>query len=312
MLIPPRILFVSVLGLAVSSTGAAGQTLVHSHVQRVERDSIMVTFFADGSIKNAVGKAEGFSNANGALGLAMATSAHDITALMNVASGDESVREGFGSSLLAPVVGSGRGINAALFDIRVFDAPTRLFGTGGGSSLRSYVSRADLHMYGSLSSARWQIPDSLVPPTAVGSADSAISTAIVGLGALLYHDFLHQRVAGSNDLSLGMEIGVAYRQLFGDIATKQHDPLKSALLHSDQEVFWGLETGIYLQVNRVKAGATYYFLRSEDDIPGLSDGQVVVAISIQGEMFSAKAFRDRSRRGTRGDVSRPALQAGPS
>lgn len=295
----PRNLFITFLALAGSSAGAVGQTLVHSHVQTVEHDSIMVTFFADGSIKNAVGKAEGFSNANGALGLAMATSAHDLTALMNVASGDEAVREGFGSSLLAPVVGSGRGINAALFDMRMFDAPTRLFGRGGSSRLWRYMSRVDLHMYGSLSSARWQIPDSLVPPTAVTSADSAISISTVGLGALVYHDFLHQRVAGSNDLSLGIEMGVAYRQLFGDIATRQHDPLKNALLRSDQEIFWGLETGIYLQVNRVKAGATYYFLRSEDDIPGLSDGQVVVALSIQGEMFSAKALRDRSRRGTR-------------
>jgi hypothetical protein len=222
------------------------------------------------------------------------------------------VRSGFGTALLVPAIGAGGGVTAALIDIRLPDAFTRLWGynEARSSPLLRRLAHADLHLYASLSSSRWAIADSLLaayaddPEIRTASGDSVLSVATAGIGVLGYVDFLHQEVQG-NGISLGAEVGVAYRKLFGDIANREMADFKGATLGTVHERFFGFETGIYLQVNRVKAGATYYYFPSED-VPGLSDGQVVVAISIQAEMFTAAAPRRPSRRSVREDVPRRA------
>ncbi|HEU0012409.1 MAG TPA: hypothetical protein VFQ45_01930 [Longimicrobium sp.] len=277
---------------------ASAQTLVHTHMRPVHPDSVVVAFFADGSVKNAIDN-EDLTRPTGAVGLALATSRHDITVLMNVASSNEPQRHSFGSSLLVPAVGTGSGVSAALMDVRIPDGLGQLT----KDALPRFLNRIDLHIYGSLSSTKWALDPYYIDgaadaPTETTDDDSVVSVATVGVGLLMYRDFLHQ-VVGDNSISVGGEVGFAYRRLFGDIATQEENAFKKAALRTPDEKFYGFELGIYLQVSSVKAGAAYYFFDNTADVPGLSDGQVVVALSAQADVFTSTAVRRRSRREAR-------------
>jgi hypothetical protein len=282
--------------MLVFLTEATGQTLVHSHVRNVGPDTVVVTFFADGAVKNAIDQNTDALNASGSLGLSVATSGYDMTLLMKVAADRKPMRSNFGSTLLAPMVGTGVGINAALIDIRLPDAFTRLGLRGNRESRFSaptrWISRMDLHTYASLSSSSWFVGDTAAQRR-YGAADSVIGVATVGLGLLAYHDFLNQTIGDGNEVSMGWEAGFAYRQIFGDLARSAYDSLKLDLLGTPGEAVYGLEAGLYLQVNRVKAGATYYLFPDPrgHDVNGVTDGQVVIAISARKSAGTCRPAR---------------------
>jgi hypothetical protein len=64
-----------------------------------------------------------------------------------------------------------------------------------------------------------------------------------------------------------------------------------ALLNTTEKGHWGVEATLGLEVNGVKAGVTYYGFWNE--VPGMSDGQVVAGLSVESALL--RGFLNRPR-----------------
>lgn len=99
-----------------------------------------------------------------------------------------------------------------------------------------------------------------------------------------------------------LDLGLALRGIGGDIAQSANDSLRTRLIGSDKRTKVGLEIGVALQVNGIKAGLTYYSFPGE--IPGLSDGQVIAGFSVQSSFLSGKITRALTS-GERKELAQP-------
>ena len=226
--------------------------------------------FADGNLKDVLGKKEGASSPSGSLGASIAT--HRITAsfLINAVGAAAPVDKDFGSSLLAPA--SGSGLSAGLAELRYALKTVKLDGICAGHGIR---------LYGSVSSARWKrSPDD----------STYIGAVIPGGGGGLYCQFVnhYEEALKDNDgkdtreerlLAVMLDAGLAIRAIAGDVTHEANDTLRIRILGTDKRTQWGIEVGVSIQYNGLKAGLTYY--RFPRQIPGFSRGQVVAGFSVE-------------------------------
>jgi len=224
-----------------------------------------VALFADGNVRGAVVGDDGATTASGSLGMAISRPLSDLSVLINVASKGDTIRRGYGTSIVAP--GSGGALNAGLVDYR----------------RRSYGGRGHghgWHVYGSVASARWA-----TDTTAEGVITGTTDVAFLGIGVLRSYEIIRGEVE-DNTVFAALDYGIAYRGLFGDIATSSNDDLKEALYGSKRERWVGLEIGLAIQTNFVKGGINYYFF--DGRVRGLTDGQVVAGFSLQANVFQGQ------------------------
>jgi hypothetical protein len=133
------------------------------------------------------------------------------------------------------------------------------------------------HVYGSVSSARW------VTGSSPAETDQTTNVGIMGLGTAVTYELLRGKV-DENFVFAAIDLGPAYRGLFGDIASKGNDELKRRLYGSSAENWGGLELGLALQLNLLKGGINWYYFNGNSK--GLSGGQIVAGFSIQANLFS--------------------------
>ncbi|MDQ3136411.1 MAG: hypothetical protein M3Q93_02360 [Gemmatimonadota bacterium] len=229
--------------------------------------------YADGNLKDVVGSTDGTTSASGSLGVSYATEAFSVNLLVNAVGNATPLRDNFGTALLAPAAGSS--LNAGVVDVRWNAAQEPKKGLCGTFGLRGY---------GSISSARWQ--------TDTSGTTAGVVTPGAGLGGFCQLLSVHPSAPAETEarsLSAVLDIGLAVRGIGGDIAQTANDTIRMRLIGSDTRTKVGLEIGLALQVNGIKAGLTYYSFPGET--PGLSDGQVIAGFSVQSAFLHGNVAR---------------------
>lgn len=229
--------------------------------------------FADGNIKDVVGGNADETTASGSLGLGYSDGRFIVSALVNAVGTATPLTENFGSALLAPAAGAS--LNAGVLDLRW---------SAAGRPGRGICGAYGLHAYASVSSARWQ----------ADSAGTTFGVVTPGVGIGPFCQLLNIKESSpdggdSRTLAAVLDVGVAVRGIAGDIAQSANDSVRSFLLNGDQRTRVGVEVGLALQLNGLKAGLTLYAFPGE--VPGLSDGQVIAGFSVQSPLLSGKISR---------------------
>jgi hypothetical protein len=246
------------LAAAQTLTGAGARTTQDTAAQQTTR----VALFADGNVRGAVIGKEGATATSGSIGLGVSTRLSNFAAVINIAAKPDTVTRNFGATVVSPATGGA--LNAGLIDYRWHKQPK---GRGWG-----------WHGYGSISSARWA-----TDTNAAGKATATTDVAFLGAGAAASYEVVRGTV-GENFAFAALDLGLAYRGLFGDIATKANTDLKRRLYGTAGENWLGVEFGVALQINLVKAGINYYFF-PRPNARGVTDGQVVAGFSLQANVF---------------------------
>lgn len=248
--------------LSLTPAFVAAQTLTSLPPRTLGRDSIQVRVFADGAVRASVaGQGDGSTASAGSIGVSVLSARSQFTTQISVATANDTLRDGYGTSILVPA--SGGRLAAGLVDVR----------------LPKVYRQWGVHTYASASSASWFTKN----PQAT---DETIGVAIAGLGASLYREVINQPLGPDNSAAVLVDVGLAYRGLFGDIANSEQQATETKLrtLGTDSEHFIGLELGLTIQVNDVRAALGFFFF--DTDATGLGDGQLVAAFSLQGGLLS--------------------------
>lgn len=303
-----------ILSLACSSLfpcSGAAQGLTSFIFKRAPGSSDTVTVFADGNLRSAVGKDEDATLASGALGVEVKKQTVLLSLRITTTGTSQPLRSRHASAILVP--GTGSSLNAGYGEIRITSSQQGAFFQSG---VRGYVSVTTaqwsdtlsnrtvgalvggagiggfVNLFGGTIGARLPpppdtarsggqaSPDTNVRDTSV-VAEAADSARVPPVTDRVQVDrdetqgsdgTQHTRVAGIIDF------GLAWRTLGGDIVNEANRAVLENVLNSAAKNRLGLEIGVALQVNDLRAGLTYYLFGGR--VPGLSRGQVVAGFSV--------------------------------
>jgi hypothetical protein len=252
-------------GARHANVDAERQTLreLYNEVAAEQDDRPAVYVTADGNFRGtASGGGEGAPVGTGSLALTAITRFANMKAGLAIASTQDTVRDGFGTALLAPA--NGKALTSGLFDARLLAFP--------------------LHLYASASRALWQVRDT--PDV------RASSTTVIGFGALLYHNFADAKVQDTN-LVLSGEAGVAARFMGGDIMAVD-DSIRRRVLSTTSAAFIGPEVGMQITVGKMAGALQLYYMphKRDERVPGFSGLQLVAGIGVSGDLFGGPVDRE--------------------
>lgn len=277
----------------------------------------LVEVFADGNVKDVLGSGKGAASTSGALGLHYIGNQYEVTGIVNVVGTGDTVRKQFGAAVLAPATGSA--LNAASLVIR---RPFRKWGdyTCAGDNY-SLVCNAGLRLHADASTRLWATATRRVAvpatttTTASGSAtgsttgstttaapdtvDQVVATTEVptwGVGLDLSYTFFREAITTSDGstrpIYMVLDMGVMRRAVRGDITDSVVDsktgartaPLSNKLLGTGRRNFDGVEVGLSMIYDKIRT--TFTYVRLNDEVPGLSRGQIVAAAEIRAAIAS--------------------------
>lgn len=264
------------ISLMIGSSHSAAQTLqALKTTPSTTPGSAYVDIFVDGNVKNVIAQStSGANTIQGSLGARYRGDTYLVTASINLGGTLDTVTTNYGLSILAPA--TGRALNAALLEIRRPRAFRRADDKQCNGDPTQVHCNFGWRAYATLTTARWA--------TQVDTSGKVLGVADVpalGLGGGMSYTFFSGTV-DTNNVGVVLDAGYALRAISGDLLAQ--DTLRSRLLHTEATVFTGLEMGLSLQYNAIKAGVTYYLLNGS--VGGLSRGQVVAGASIQADLVS--------------------------
>lgn len=228
-----------------------------------EEGGTKVFVTADGNFRGVTnGGGEGAPVGTGSLSLTAVTGFANLKAGIAIASTQDTVRDDFGTAMLAPA--SGRALTSGLLDARLNYLP--------------------VHLYFTASRSLWQVQDT---PSVITSA-----TTVLGMGALLYGELAAAKVQ-ETDLRLSIEGGVALRFLGGDFMALDSTTRRS-VLSTSRSAFIGPEVGMQITVGKMAGALQLYYMphNDHDRVPGFSGLQLVAGIGVSGELFGSRRNRD--------------------
>jgi len=217
---------------------------------------------------------------SGALGISRLSSTWSFSSQINIAAKTDTVRDGFGASLLTP--GSGKALTAGLFEWRRSFAS--FFGCARQARLPRLVrevvggDRLKARAYGTVSSSVWSLPAAGAEPA------EAVSVVPIGFGVGVGYTLISQTF-DEKPVAAGLVFGFSRRLIHGDVAGESHALQRQAMLGTSKESFSGYEAGLELQFAQISGGVTFYSFPRAATVPGFSRGQVVAGFSIRSNVL---------------------------
>jgi hypothetical protein len=192
-------------------------------------------------------------------------SSSEFSAKITIASSADTIRNEFGGAMLNP----GTGSQSAYIEWRGWKLKYRPWWDPRGW--------LNLHFYGVISSGTW----------AADNISKRVTT--VAWGIHTFHDFINREIA-NNRIIVRLDAGIVSRGILGDISGTENEEFRKGVLGTDKRNFYGIEAGLTIQINSVKAFFNYLYLRpleTSDKVPGLTDGQVLAGFTIQANIMEA-------------------------
>jgi hypothetical protein len=227
----------------------------------------VVEVYASGDVRGVLGQSSGGSatTGTGSLGFSFATHTAVYTAMVAVASTQDSVTSNYGATVLTPATGGS--LKSALLDVRWRRAPFL----------------HTIHVYAAYASSLWRYTNQK------GELTTQNATT-VGLGGLWYHNLQDGNI-GETPFQVSVEGGVALRFLAGDVGSDA--VARDSTLRTTAKTFFGAEIGFQIVFGRVTGSAMFYYLMGPR-VAGVTRGQIAIG-------FSAAADFVRSRLGPKTD-----------
>ena len=285
-----RLLVVTILGLGNCGPIQAQGLRTAAFLPR---DMKYVEVFADGNLKDAIAQDRSVQMASGSVGVTYATDRTLASFLINAVGTASPLTENFGSSLLAPA--SGGSLSAGMIDVTFrpflrYRKPER--GDQNASEPGGLARRLATRWYLSISSAKWTdvtaSEENEAELPVIGAVAAGMGT---GIRYFFVSGFLNDRnrdlprpenvgdLAGLNPVAVYFDLGPVMRWLGGDIGSDTNSTVRRALFGPGRRTRVGLEAGLGIQYQGMKAGLTYYWFDGENS--GFSDGQVIAGFSVQ-------------------------------
>ena len=239
------------------------------------RSGSAITLFADGNIRGAAsgGPDEEGPVGTGSIGLALTKGRQKWAALVAVASTQDTISSGFGSTILSPA--SGSSLFSGLVDLRTpmaFRVP-----------VIGWDVSHPIHLYATSAKSTWRMNDSTVR-----------DAVAFGAGTLLTWDILDDYV-GDNYIGFRLEAGAAMRWVTGDVASRENEAARLDALETSRRFFGGFEAGMQISFGRVTGGTQVYWLHNlahrREHVRGLTHGQLVAGLSVAGDLFRGQIGR---------------------
>jgi hypothetical protein len=265
-----RVLLVSLAVAAGTTEPVAGQTLFPWYNRHVPARNVYATAFASGDVRTTGGNANDPVAANGSVGLSLQMRRLTVAGFVNVVTTVDSVEGNFGPALLTPAVG-GR-FRAGVMELR----------------FANIYHDYGIHAYSTVSNAIWALPVDTARSDTFHTR--AFSASVVGAGVTAFRQWeaFSDTVPGNerNGVAFGLEGGLAWRRLSGDIATQTE--FRQRLLGTDARSYLGLEAGMTITINNMAAGIQLYRMWSLKGatLNGLTGTQISTGLSLQGKLFS--------------------------
>jgi hypothetical protein len=246
----------------------------------------LVEVFADGNVKDVLGSKKASTAASGALGLHFVGNKYDVTGLINVAGTEDTVRTNFGSAILVPATGGA--LNAAMLNIR-----SRFKKWGDPMCAQpDYPMSCNIgwRLHADASTRLWATGTErrVVNNDTVTVITSTREVPIWGAGLDFTYSFFRAAITGSDSIrrpaEMLLDIGVMRRAIRGDLADRSRGDERFGLLRSRNTHFDGLEVGLSMIYDKVRASFTY--VRLNGNVDGLSGGQIVAAVDLRAALAS--------------------------
>jgi len=219
-------------------------------------DARAISFYADGNVQSLLESADNTS-ASGSIGLAIQNPYVFAALHVTAAATDEYVTEAYGERLLSTQ--GGGALSGFGADVRYLPRKWVDLWYGG----RTYLQA---------SSSNW-----------VSGADT-VSAPLLGIGLAITVEY-RDSLGPDNPVSVVGDIGVARRQITGDVGGSANDAFRESILGSTGTGWTGLELGLTIQLHQISARGTYYHFGG--GIDGFSNGQIVTSISVKSAIFSS-------------------------
>ena len=280
---PLAVAALSIAGLNRPTTAQTLQTFAARTVESPDRACAQTNPTTAVFLSGALTGGKDSSNTtatSGALGISRLSPTWSFSGQINIAAKQDTVRDGFGASLLTP--GSGKALTAGLVEWR--RSFGSFFGCEGRAKLPRVVreilrdDRLKVRAYGTVSSSIWSLPAAGSEPAA------AVSVVPIGFGLGLGYTLISEAF-DEKPVAAGIVFGFSRRLVHGDIAGESHDLQRQAILGTSKESFSGYETGLELQFAQVSGGVTFYSFPRAATVPGFSRGQVVAGFSIRSNVL---------------------------
>lgn len=230
-----------------------------------------IVLFAEGDVRGvATGDSTKGGTGSGQLGATLVVTQGVFQVGIAVASTVDTVRAGWGNSVLAP--GTGQSLRSGTASFFWKTVPWNV---------------PKLRFYGSVSTYHWNAIDKSVPAT----ADTITADASTfGLGALVRGEPGCCRVL-DNPVTLAFEAGVALRNVNGNVAGKPS--FRKLVLGTTRRTFVGPELGMQLAFGKVTGSLAAYYLvpKRDEHVDGLTDFQIVAAFTASSEIFRGPLTR---------------------
>jgi len=241
-------------GLSAQARSDSATSVVPPETNRA--DSTRVSIFADGNVRGVMtGGTQQSTVATGSLGLEINRDTYAYSALVVIKSSVDTLTDQVGATLLTPIVGNS--LQAGLIDLHLRDT-WPLLGT-----------RVALHGYLAVSQTVW------------AHQDSASRVVVWSMGVMPHWD-MEKGTVGENEVRLGVEAGIGFRYVAGDITPF----LRKALLASPRKMQGGFEAALEIQWNKITARVQPSWYIGRPRIPGLSGWQVAGSFGMRGDVFT--------------------------
>lgn len=250
-----------------------------------------IEVLAEGNIKDVLGGSKATATAAGSLGLQFVGNRHIVTGMVNVAGTEDTVRTGYGATLLVPA--AGKGLNAGMLALR-----TRFrqwSDTTCGDYDYAITCNLGVRLRADASTRRWATKIERIT-SAPGATDSVERVTEVrdvptwGAGFGLWYAFFDGAIEttdnASRPVTMILDVGVAHRALRGDLGGEkpETEELRNRLLGTGRRNFTGAEVGLTLVFDRIRSSFTYLWLNGHAD--GLSRGQIVATVELRAPLAS--------------------------
>jgi hypothetical protein len=253
-----------------------------------------MSMFLDGALKGGGGTTQGAGSsptttASGALGIQTIHQTYSFFAQMTVAAKTDTIGSSFGPSILTP--GVGKPLNSGFAEWRQSIRDWMGSPVVATHDDRGVIDRLSTRLYGTVSSAIWHRPDSVIVKDSVPDSEivknPVLHIAPIGYGVGLAY-LVDSDSANGKNMAMGLVFGFTQRRLHGDGSAEIYADERRKMIGTSKLSFCGYEAGLELQYGDLRGGVTFYSFPKATSVPGFTRGQIVAGFAISSDLASSK------------------------
>jgi len=105
----------------------------------------------------------------------------------------------------------------------------------------------------------------------------------IAFRAGIFHDFIPEKIRNEKSYSIMLGVDYSFRGLFGDLSSTENEPIRLAVLGTNQTIFHGFEFHFGFQLKNIRAEVVIPVFKNKNaEVPGLTNTQFITALKFVG------------------------------